>query len=329
MRLPGARVLRRPSLRRVVGGLRRPDIDLTARLGALTLPNPVMTASGTAGHGDELGSYLQLDTLGAVTVKSLAAFEWAGNPPPRLHPTAAGMLNSIGLQGPGIERWLADELPVLAGCRVVVSIWGRTVADYEAAATMLADAPDNVVALEVNLSCPNLDGGRHLFAHDAGLTREVMAATAVFTRPRFAKLSANTIELPRIATAAGEAGADAVTVANTMLGMVIDIEQRKLALGGGGGGLSGPAIHPIAVRAVFEVRAANPSLPIIGVGGIASGRDAIEMIMAGANAVQVGTASFADPRAPARVLDEMREWCRSHGVNRLDEIISAAQPDRS
>lgn len=324
-----ARPSLRPSWRRVVGGLRRPGVDLSARLGTLTLPNPVLTASGTAGHGDELGAYLQLDALGAVTVKSLAAFEWAGNPPPRLHPTPAGMLNSIGLQGPGIERWLADELPLLARCRVVASIWGRTVADYAAAAAMLADAPDNVVALEVNLSCPNLDGGRHLFAHDAALTAEVMVATASFTRPRFAKLSANTTELPRIAAAAAEAGADAVTVANTMLGMVIDIEHRKLALGGGGGGLSGPAIHPIAVRAVFEVRAANPSLPIIGVGGISSGRDAIEMIMAGANAVQVGTASFADPRAPARVLDEMRTWCREHGINRLDEIISAAQTNRS
>jgi dihydroorotate dehydrogenase (NAD+) catalytic subunit len=283
-----------------------------------------MTASGTAGHGDELSAYLDLGALGAMVVKSLAAFEWPGNPAPRLRPTAAGMLNSIGLQGPGVASWLEHELPQLerAGCsRVVASIWGRTVEEYAAAAEALAHAPASVIAVEVNLSCPNLDGGRHLFAHDAIATAEVMAATEAVGRPRWAKLSPNTHELVDIAGVAHAAGAQAVTLCNTVLGMVIDTESRRPALGGGGGGLSGPAVHPVAVRAVHSVRAAHPGLPIIGVGGISTGADAVEMLMAGADAVQVGTASFLDPRAAARITDELATWCRDHAVSRLDEII--------
>ena len=184
-------------------------VDLTATIGSVTLPNPIMTAAGTAGHGDELAAYLDVTRLGALVVKSLAPFEWAGNPAPRVHAVSAGMLNSIGLQGPGVERWLIEELPPLLarGARVVASIWGRTVDDFHQAAKALADAP-GLVAVEVNLSCPNLEGGRHLFAHDPIATREAMEATAVCGRPRWAKLSPNTTELVSIAEIAHAAGAE-------------------------------------------------------------------------------------------------------------------------
>jgi dihydroorotate dehydrogenase (NAD+) catalytic subunit len=313
--------------RLLFGGLRRRGVDLSVRVGSVSLPNPVMTASGTVGHGDELAGHLDLGALGAVAVKSLAVFAWPGNPAPRLHPTSAGMLNSVGLQGPGIAHWLQHELPALEalGTRVVASIWGRTVDEYAQAAGALANASSTVLAVEVNLSCPNVSG--HLFAHDAALTAEVMRATQGCGRPRWAKLSPNTAQLAAVAGAAAEGGAEAVTLCNTLLGMVIDIETRRPALGAGtGGGLSGPAIHPIALRAVFDVRAAHRELPIVGVGGIWRGSDAIAMIMAGANAVQVGTATFADPRAPAVVLAEIETWCARHGVRRVEELSGVAHP---
>jgi dihydroorotate dehydrogenase (NAD+) catalytic subunit len=313
--------------RLLFGGLRSRGVDLSVRVGSVSLPNPVMAASGTVGHGDELAGHLDLGALGAVTVKSLAAFAWPGNAAPRLHPTTAGMLNSVGLQGPGVAHWLHEELPTLVGCgaRVVASIWGRTVDEYAQAAEALADAPASVLAVEVNLSCPNVSG--HLFAHDARLTAEVMRATQGCGRPRWAKLSPNTAELTHVAGAAAEGGAEAVTLCNTLLGMVIDLHTRRPALGTGtGGGLSGAAIHPVAVRAVFDVRAAHRELPIVGVGGIWRGVDAVEMIMAGANAIQVGTATFADPRAPAQVLDELEAWCARNGVQRIEELSGAAQP---
>jgi len=271
------------------------------------LANPVMTASGTAGHGAELAGYFDLASLGAVVVKSLAAFEWSGNPEPRLHPTPMGMLNAVGLQGPGVEHWLAASVPslVAAGATVVASIWGRTVDEYRRAADLLAGAPPAVVAVEVNLSCPNLEGRNAIFAHDPELSGESVAATSGCRRPRWAKLSANTDRIVEVAGAVREAGADAVTCINTMLGMAYDRETGLPALGAGGGGLSGPAIHPIAVRAVHDVHAALPDLPVVGVGGVVDGWSARELLLAGAVAVQVGTATFADPRAPVRVLREL------------------------
>ena len=300
-------------------------VDLVARVGSVTLPNPVMCASGTAGHGSELGRYVDLSELGAVVVKSLAAEPWAGNPAPRVHETAAGMINSVGLAGPGMDAWLADELPELRveGARVVASIWGRTVDQYAAAAERLAGA-EGVLAVEVNLSCPNLGGSHAMFAHDPAATAEVIEATAVAGLPRWAKLSPNTDRLVDVAAAAAEAGAESVTLVNTVMGMVLDLEARRPLLGGGGGGLSGPAIHPVAVRAVYDCRSALPDLPIVGVGGVRSGRDAIELIMAGARAVQVGTASFADPRPARRIVEELDDWCRSHGVASVHELVGAA-----
>lgn len=277
-------------------------------VGSVRLKNPVMTASGTAGYGTELSAYLDLAELGAFVTKSLAAFEWAGNPAPRLHPTALGMLNAVGLQGPGVGYWLDHVLPglVATGATVVASIWGRSVDDYRQAAAMLADAPAEVVAVEVNLSCPNLEGRGGIFAHDAELSAQAVEATVACGRPRWAKLSPNTDRIIEVAGAVQDAGAEAVTCVNTLLGLAYDPATRAPALGAGGGGLSGPAIHPVAVRAVHDVHQAIPDLPIVGVGGVRDRWDAEEFFLAGASAVQVGTATFADPRAAQHVLDALR-----------------------
>ncbi|MET0158076.1 MAG: dihydroorotate dehydrogenase [Acidimicrobiales bacterium] len=303
-----------------------PAVDLTTRIGSVTLPNPVMTASGTAGHGAELGPYLDLAELGAVVVKSLAPYPWPGNPAPRLYPTRGGLLNAVGLQGPGLEAWLLDDLPGLlsTGARVVASIWGRTVEEFGEAADLLADAPTSVVAVEVNLSCPNLEDGRHMFAHSPAASRAVMEATAGCRRPRWAKLSPNTADLPEMAAAARDGGAEAVTLVNTLLGLALDPDTGRPELGHGGGGLSGSAMHPVAVRAVYDVRTALPELPVVGVGGVSSGRDAAELLMAGADAVQVGTATFADPRAPALVLEELAAWAERRGVARIADVVGVA-----
>lgn len=304
-------------------------VDLATAVGGVALPSPVVAASGTAGHGAELSAYGSLAALGAITVKSLSAAPWAGNAAPRVHPAAGGaaMLNSVGLQGPGVAAWRRHDLPAMhaAGARVVASIWGRSVDDYAAAAEAMAGA--DVVAVEVNLSCPNLDGGRHLFAQSvddsATVVRVVVAAVAPI--PVWAKLTAVTSSLVDIAGAAADAGASAVTLINTLLGMVIDVDARRYALGSGpgGGGLSGAAIHPVAVRAVHDVHAALPSLPIVGTGGVSTGVDAVELLLAGASAVGVGTANFADPRSCWRITDELSAWCRDRGVTAVRDLIGA------
>lgn len=295
----------------------------------MTLPNPVLTASGTAGHGAELSAYMDLSALGAVVVKSLSAEPWAGNPAPRVCEVDAGMLNSVGLQNPGVEAWLEGELPplVATGARVVASIWGFTVEAYEKAATALAGAPPEVVAVEVNLSCPNVESRRAMFAHSPALTAAAVEATAACGRPRWAKLSPNVTDLVEIAGAALGAGAEALTLVNTVMGMAIDPETRRPRLGAGGGGLSGPAIRPVAVRAVYEVASAFPEAPLVGVGGVARGEHAVELLVAGASAVQVGTATFADPRAPARIAEELARWCRRRGVATVADLVGSARAD--
>jgi dihydroorotate dehydrogenase (NAD+) catalytic subunit len=232
------------------------------------------------------------------------------------------MVNAVGLQGPGVERWLTDHLPALVdtGATIVASIWGRSVDDYRAAADALADAPAQVVAIEVNLSCPNLEGRGAIFAHDAELSAAVVEATAGARRPRWAKLSANTDRIVGVAEAVRGAGAEAVTLINTMLGMVLDPETLRPVLGAGGGGLSGRAIHPIAVRAVHDVRRALPDLPIVGVGGVATGWDAAELMAVGANAVQVGTAQFADPAACSRIAAELTQFAAERGMRSLADL---------
>ncbi len=304
----------------------RSTVDTRVRVGSVELPSPVLVASGTAGYGAELAEFMDLSLLGAVVTKSLAAFEWAGNPAPRLSPAGVGMINAVGLQGPGVEHWLAHELPVLVrtGARIVASIWGRSVDEYRRAAEQMAAAPEAVVAVEVNLSCPNLEGRRGIFAHDADVSAEVMRATEACARPRWAKLSPNTDRVVEVAAAVHEAGAEAVTLVNTLLGMAIDPTTLQPALAAGGGGLSGRGIHPVAVRVVHDVRVALPDLPIVGVGGVSSGWDAIELMLVGANAVQVGTATFADPRAAAKISVEMTEWASATGTRQLASITGRA-----
>jgi dihydroorotate dehydrogenase (NAD+) catalytic subunit len=303
--------------------LTRPPVavDLTTSVGSVVLPNPVLTASGTAGHADELAAFVDVASLGAVVVKSVAPYAWPGNPPPRLHAVTAGMVNSIGLQGAGVSAWLRDDLPRLAArrARVVASIWGRTVDDYAEAASLLAGAPA-VVAVEANLSCPNIEG-KGMFAQSADATHGAVAACSAARLPVWAKLTAVVSDLPEVASAAVAGGAGAVTLINTVPGLLIDVEHRRRALGGAGGGLSGAAIHPVAVRAVHDVHAACPDVPIVGVGGVTDAVTAVELLLAGASAVQVGTATFADPRAPVRVLADLVDWCRCHGVARVADLV--------
>lgn len=304
--------------------------DLVARIGSVTLANPVMTASGTAGHGAEVAAYFDLASLGAVVVKSVSMQPWPGNPAPRLLPLVSGMLNSVGLQNRGVSQWAADELPALerAGASVVASIWGRSAAAFHEVAAALRDCvTPAVVAVEANISCPNVEDRQRMFAHSArGVEAAVGAAVEGLrgVRPLWAKMSPNVTDLPALAGAARDAGAEAVTLVNTVMGLALDPCTGRPLLGGGGGGLSGPALRPVAVRAVYECRAAWPDLPIVGVGGVSSGRDAAEMLVAGADAVQVGTASLADPRAPARVLDELRRWCADQQVVSIEELKGRA-----
>ena len=301
--------------------------DMRVRVGSVELRNPVMTAAGTAGHGDELGAYVDLSQLGAVVVKSLSAEPWAGNPAPRLHSSAGGgMVNSVGLQNPGVEAWLADDLPALreAGTRIVAGIWGRSVEDYEKAAEMLAPAGPEVVAVEVNLSCPNLGGDHEMFAASQTSAARATSAALACGRPVWAKLSPAVADLPEIAGAVLAVGAEAVTLINTMPAMVIDLTTRRPVLGAGGGGLSGPPLHPVAVRAVWDCHKALGVVPIVAAGGVATGEDAVEMLLAGASAVQVGTASFRDPRSPGKVLRQLEKWCAREGVSRVSELSGAA-----
>jgi len=304
-------------------------IDLEVGLGRLSLESPVLTASGTFGHGDEVARLGDAARLGAVTAKSVSPEPWAGKPAPRLHMTASGMVNAVGLQGPGMEAWLARDLPALraTGARVIASVWGHTVDDFARATAMLEGA--DILAVEVNASCPNLhapDQQGAIWAHSARATGEVVRAVRDATAlPVFAKLSPNVTDLTEIARAAVDAGADGLTLVNTVLALVIDAETRRPVLGGGGGGLSGPAIKPIALRAVRTVTRALPDVPVIGTGGVQTGVDAVEMLLAGASAVAVGTANFRDPRAPYRVLDELIDWCARHDVARVRDLTGALE----
>ena len=303
-----------------------PFVSGAVRVGSVELDQPVMTASGTAGHATELAPYMRIDQLGATVVKSLYHEPWPGNPAPRVHPVAAGMINAVGLQGPGIDEWIRHDLPMLeaADVRTVVSVWGRGVDDYRRAATMLSDIASRIAALEVNLSCPNLEGRGGIIAHDAEVSAAVVDACRVAGLPMWAKLSPNTDRIVEVAGAVLEAGAEALTLTNTVLGMSIDVETARPVLGNGGGGVSGRAIHAVAVRAVYDVRHAFPQCSIIGVGGISSGIDAIEMMQAGAVAVQVGTATFLHPDAPMRILNEMHAWMKRHGETSWQRVTSRA-----
>lgn len=307
--------------------------DHSARVNDVVFKSPVLLASGTAGHADELDPYFPLSEIGAIVVKSMSAFEWAGNKAPRLRPTNSGMLNAVGLQGLGVAHWIEHDLPRLkkVGATIVASIWGFSIDDYQSAAALLSGVSTDLAAIEINLSCPNIGSSNKaantphgIFAHDESLSAEIVKACSVAKVPLWAKLSPNTDRVVDVAAAVEEAGCEAVTLINTALGLAIDVETGLPALGNGGGGLSGSGIHPIAVRTIFDVRSRLPRLPIIGVGGISRGVDAIEMMMAGASCIQIGTATFADPRAAMRIDREMRQWARKHGVNNWNEVVNAA-----
>ena len=305
-------------------------VDLTCRLGPLTLPNPIVAASGTYGHGDEVARLGDPAKLGAVTAKSLSPYPWEGNPAPRVWEATAGMLNSVGLQNPGVEAWLEHDLtPLLArGARVIVSVWGRSVDDYAKAAAALAPAVARLTAVEVNVSCPNLEDRGHMFAAHPDATAAAVGAVldqVPPTLPVFAKLSPNVTDLVAVAAAAVGAGAVGLTLINTVLGLAIDAETRRPRLGAGGGGLSGPAIKPVALRAVADVARALPGTPIIGTGGVRTGLEAVEMLLAGASAVGVGTATFFDPRAAEEVAAGLARWCADHGVARSADLVGGLE----
>jgi len=302
--------------------------DMRARLGAAELPNPVLAAAGCAGAGRELAQFLDVNRVGAIISKSIMTEPRTGNPSPRLAETPSGLLNSVGLQGPGIDAFLQRDLPWLLsrGARVVVSIAGQTFREYGALAARLSDAA-GVSAVEINLSCPNAEDAGHQFALDPQTAGTVVARVRGSLRngiPVFAKLSPDVTDIVAVAGACVAAGADGLSLINAVLGMAIDPGTLRPALAGAYGGLSGPAIRPVAVRCVWQVREAFPDVPIIGTGGVCTGRDALELLMAGASMVGVGTAIIHDPSACGRVLRELEEELAAIGADRVADVVSQA-----
>jgi dihydroorotate dehydrogenase (NAD+) catalytic subunit len=307
--------------------------DLRTRLGHVELPNPILTASGCASAGRELAQFIDVSKIGAIVTKSVMLAPRAGRPTPRMAETSSGMLNSIGLQGPGIDAFLQRDLPWLLsrGARTVVSIAGGSVEEYAELAARLSDAA-GVTAIEVNISCPNVEHRGQVFACDpvdAGAVIEAVRARTRYDIPVFAKLSPDVTDIVEIARSCVSAGADGLSMINTLLGMVIDTDTMRPALAGLTGGLSGPAIRPIAVRCIWQVRAALPDVPIIGMGGVMTGRDALELIAAGASMVSVGTAIFHDPSACARIMRELDEELARRGIDKLSDVIGVAHEMRA
>lgn len=298
---------------------------LAVNIGGIKMKNPVTTASGTFGFGTEYAPYVDLNRLGAIVVKGTTLEPRAGNPTPRLVETPAGILNSIGLQNPGVERFIEEALPYLAGydLPVIVNIAGDTVEDYARLAARL-DRAGGVAGLEVNISCPNVKKGGMQFGSDPAMAAEVTRAVKGNTDlPVIVKLSPNVTSIVAVAERVAEAGADALSMINTLLGMAIDIRTRRPLLGNVMGGLSGPAVKPVAVRAVWQVYR-EVRLPIIGMGGITCAEDAIEFILAGATAVAVGTANFVNPRATMDVLDGIENYLVENGIDDINELVGAA-----
>ncbi len=301
--------------------------DMTVRLAGLALANPVIAASGTFGYGIEFEEIVSLEKIGAFVSKGISLEPMAGHKPQRIVETAAGMLNAIGLQNVGVEEFLAKKLPPLKrypACKVIVNVFGQTVIDYVRVIERLNDA-DGIAAYELNVSCPNVHAGGMAFGADPGsLEYLVSQAKASSKRPLLVKLSPNVTSIGQMARIAEAAGADALSLVNTFLAMSIDVETRQPRLSNITGGLSGPAIKPIALRMVYETSRAV-SIPIVGMGGIVTAEDAVEFLLAGATAVQVGTASYADPRATERLARGLESWCRSHQVERVASLTGGLQ----
>ena len=301
------------------------SVDLSVDIAGLTAKNPVMLASGTAGYGPELGEALDLSVLGGFFTKGIAVTPWEGNPPPRIAEVTAGMLNAIGLQNVGLEAFLADKVPFLrtmraAGTLVAINVIGRTVDEYAAVARGLRGC-DGIDALELNISCPNIAEGGIAFGTDPGAAAEVTAAVVEAADvPVWVKLSPNVTDVAAIGVACEQAGAAALTLINTLLGMAIDLERRKPLLAIGAGGFSGPAIKPVALRMVHQVSQAC-QVPVIGIGGIRSATDALEFLVCGATAVQIGTATFADPGVASKVVQGMMQWCDQRGIAAITELV--------
>lgn len=302
--------------------------DFSTTLGGAWFPAPLFTASGCASSGKELSQFFPLREIGAVVTKSIMLKPRAGRPTPRMAETPSGMLNSIGLQGPGIDAFLADDIPWLAsqGARIIVSIAGETAEEYGVLARKLRGV-SGISALEVNISCPNVENRGLVFACDPTSASDVVKSVRGIIGgdlPILAKLTPDVTNIASIASAVINAGADGIAMINTVLGMVINTETMRPHLGGKTGGLSGPAIRPIAIRAIYQVRQAIPNVSILGMGGVASGKDAFEMILAGASGVSVGTASFGDPSAVYRIQNELREALIAKGFNAVKEAIGYA-----
>jgi dihydroorotate dehydrogenase (NAD+) catalytic subunit len=302
--------------------------DLRTRLGNVELPNPILTASGCASSGRELAQFIDVSKIGAIVTKSVMLAPRAGRPTPRMAETSSGMLNSIGLQGPGIDAFLQRDLPWLLsrGARAVVSIAGNTVEEYAELAARLSGAA-GVTALEVNISCPNVEHRGQVFACDAADAGAVIGAVRARTRydiPVFAKLSPDVTDIVAIARSCVSAGADGLSLINTLLGMAIDTHTMRPVLAGLTGGLSGPAIRPVAVRCIWQVSEALPDVPIIGMGGVMTGQHALELLLAGASMVSIGTAIFHDPSACARILRELDDELARRGIERLSEVVGLA-----
>ncbi|MCL4521621.1 MAG: dihydroorotate dehydrogenase [Firmicutes bacterium] len=304
-------------------------MNLAVRVGAVRLANPIMAASGTFGFGPEYQGLVNIARLGGIAVKGVSPGPWPGNPPPRVWETEGGMLNSIGLQNPGVEVFCREDLPFLrtTKTRVVVNVIGRTIDEYCQVVERL-EAESGIDALELNISCPNIKEGGMSFGQDpehaAQVTRAVRACTK---RPLWVKLSPNVADPGAIAAAVERVGADAISAINTVVGMAIDVKRRRPALGGISGGLSGPAIKPIALRVVYQV-AQSVSIPIVGMGGIRSVEDVVEFLMAGASAVMVGTATFAEPGTMEAIIEELPGYLARLEVSSVHELIGAALPGR-
>lgn len=301
------------------------DVDLSVDIAGMSMTNPVSLASGTAGYGPELSHAMDMSALGGFVTKGIAVTPWEGNAPPRIAETSAGMLNAIGLQNVGLDAFLEHKTPYLRelqaqGVRVIVNVIGKTVDEYHAVAKGLRDC-DAIDALELNISCPNIKEGGIAFGTDCVAAGEVTAATVDGAdKPVWVKLSPNVADIASMGVACEENGAAALSVINTLLGLSIDLESRRPRLSIGKGGLSGPAIKPVALRMTDEVSRAC-SIPVVGMGGIWSATDAIEFMVCGASAIQIGTANFVNPKTAEHVVAGMRQWCADHGVRSVTELV--------
>lgn len=299
--------------------------DLSVKIAGVELKNPVMTCSGTFGSGEEYSEFVDLNGLGAVVTKGIASEPWNGNPTPRVCEVTGGMLNAIGLQGPGIDVFVKRDIPFLRqyDTKIIVNICGHTIEDYIDVTERLADQP--VDMLEINISCPNVHEGGKAFGQDPAMVQKVTEAVKrVAKQPVIMKLTPNVTDITEIARAAEAGGADALSLINTLTGMKINIHRRSFVLANKTGGMSGPAIKPVAVRMVYQTARAV-KVPVIGMGGIACADDAIEFLLAGASAVAVGTANFIDPYVTAEIVDGIRDYMLRYGVERVTDLVGAVR----